>query len=87
MFTAEDRAKAQEARRHAIPKAGYAAAIRSHCLECVGTNAAISACNGVELLDGTACRLFHVSTNVKRRQTTKTALRRAILQECKFCMW
>jgi hypothetical protein len=86
MFTPELLQKAREGRKCALPKATYAQAVKAFCEECQGVNPAISGCEGVELLDGTPCRLYAVNTRFKRRQTTKTALRRAIIQECKFCM-
>ncbi len=86
MFSAEDRAKAQEAKRRALPKGAYAAAIKSFCEECGGVNPAVSDCDGAELLDGTPCRLYAVNTRFKRKRATKTALKRAIKGECRYCM-
>jgi len=86
MWTPELLQKAREARKSATPKATYAAAIQDHCEECCGYSPARSDCGGAELIDLTACRLYHINTAAKRRKVTKTTLKRAIKQECHFCL-
>jgi hypothetical protein len=86
MFTPELLAKAREGRKRAIPKAAYSAAIKNHCEQCQGVNPAITECGGHELLTGGSCRLYAVNTAFKRRKSTKTGLKRAIRQECNFCL-
>jgi len=73
-------ALAKEARRLAIPKKVYGDAIAAFCLECTGVSPAVRGCEA----DG-HCNLYPHSTREKRRKATKTALRRAIAQECRFC--
>ena len=85
LFTAVDREKAQEAKRWALPKRVYGDAIKRFCLDCSAVNAAITDCGGDDLGEGEPCRLYHVNTVFKRRKATKTALRKAIRAECKFC--
>jgi len=85
IFTAEDRAKAREGRMKAIPKSTYSDAIQVHCEQCLGVSPAVRDCGGSMLIDGNACPLFGVSTREKRRQTTKTALRRAVQAACRHC--
>jgi len=83
----EIRDKAIEGRRFATPKHVFAAAIQRKCEECTGVNPAVTDCNGGEgVNDGLPCRLYHVNTREKRRKTTKTRLRRAIIAECHFCL-
>jgi len=86
MFTPEMREKAREAKKHAIPKSAYGAAIKNHGEECWGVNPAVSDCGGNGVIDGTCCRLYHVNTVFKRRKATQTTLKRAIRAECKFCV-
>lgn len=81
----ENRAKALESRRRALPKSDFAKAVADHCLECSGVNPAVTQCSGAALSDGSRCRLHDSNTAVKRRHNTKTQLKSAIRQECLSC--
>jgi len=82
----EIRAMATAARKRATPKRIYGEAVQRKCEECTGINPAVTDCGGKELNDGTACRLYHVNTRDKRHKVTKTGLKKAIRQECHFCI-
>jgi len=69
-----------------VSKQVYSDAIAAKCLECTGVNPAVTDCAGEEVNDGKPCRLYHVNTREKRFKVTKTALKKAIKNECHFCM-
>lgn len=75
----ELRQKMQEGRKQAIPKKTYGDAIQAQCEQCSGNNPAVTDC------EHTACVLYVVNTREKRRQRTKTSLKKLIRPECYEC--
>jgi hypothetical protein len=74
-----------EGKKNATPKSVYVKAILLHCRECFGVIPVRTDCEGHILMDGTACNLYLFNTAAKCRKSTKTAVRRAIQRECKYC--
>jgi hypothetical protein len=74
-----------EGKRNATPKSVYVKAILRHCLECFGVIPVRTDCEGHTLRDGTSCNLYPHNTAEKCRHSTKTALKKAIGKECRYC--
>jgi hypothetical protein len=85
--TPEGQKRLLEARMSATPKSAYVKAILLHCRECYGVVPVRTDCGGHTLGDGDgACRLYQANTPDKCRKLSKSALRKIILSECRYCM-